>query len=142
MDESSPARLYALLVGAVLVIAGIIGFFYSSDFGSPGETDKVLGILSVNGWHNVVHIATGALGLLMAGYAARTYALGIGVVYLIVAAWGFIIGSGDSILGFIPINTEDSVLHLALGVLGVAAGLATPATVTTTAAPGTPTAAT
>jgi hypothetical protein len=126
MEPASPARLYATVVGAVLVIAGIVGFFYSASFGSPGEVDDVFGILSVNAWHNVVHIVTGALGLLLAGYAAREYALGLGIVYLVVAVWGFIIGSGDSILGFIPINTEDNFLHLILGVLGVAAALATP----------------
>jgi hypothetical protein len=126
MEGASPARLYATIVGAVLVIAGIIGFFYSASFGSPGEVDDVLGILSVNAWHNIVHILTGALGLLLAGYAAREYALGLGIVYLVVAVWGFIIGSGDSILGFIPVNTEDNFLHLILGVLGVGAALATP----------------
>jgi uncharacterized protein DUF4383 len=126
MEAASPARLYATLVGAVLVIAGIIGFFYSASFGSPGEVDDVFGILSVNAWHNIVHILTGALGLLLAGYAAREYALGLGIVYLVVAAWGFIIGSGDSILGFIPVNTEDNFLHLILGVLGVLAAVATP----------------
>jgi hypothetical protein len=126
-DTTTPARLYAGLVGAVLVIAGIIGFFYSSSFGSPGEVDDVFGILGVNAWHNLVHIATGALGLLAysaGSRASRTYALGIGVVYIIVAIWGFAIGDGDSILGFIPVNTEDSVLHVVLGVVGIAAGLA------------------
>ena len=127
MEASSPARLYATVVGAVLTIAGIIGFFYSSSFGSPGEVDDVFGILSVNGWHNVVHLATGALGLLAAGYAARTYALGLGLVYVVVALWGFIIGSGDSILGIVPVNTEDNFLHLILGLTGLAAGAATPA---------------
>ena len=70
MEHSSPARLYAGLVGATLVVAGIIGFFYSSDFGSPGDVDAVFGILDVNGWHNVVHILTGALGLLAFGAKA------------------------------------------------------------------------
>ena len=126
MEGASPARLYATVVGAVLVVAGIIGFFYSASFGSPGEVDDVFGILSVNAWHNIVHILTGALGLLLAGYAAREYALGLGVVYLVVSVWGFVIGSGDSILGFIPVNTEDNFLHLVLGLLGIAAGLATP----------------
>ncbi len=128
MEGASPARLYATVVGAILVIAGIIGFFYSASFGSPGEVDDVFGILSVNAWHNIVHILTGALGLLLAGYAAREYALGLGLVYLVVAVWGFVIGSGDSILGFIPVNTEDNFLHLVLGLLGIAAGLATPRT--------------
>jgi hypothetical protein len=137
MEGSSPARLYATLVGGTLVIAGIIGFFYSSDFGGPGNVDDVFGILSVNGWHNVVHIVTGGLGLLAAGYAARQYALGLGAVYLVIAAWGFIIGSGDNILGFIPVNTEDNFLHLILGVLGLAAGLTTPAVARTRTAAAT-----
>jgi hypothetical protein len=117
------------------VVAGIIGFFYSSSFGSPGDVDAVFGILDVNAWHNIVHLVTGALGLLALGYAARTYALGLGLVYIVVAIWGFIIGSHESILGFIPINTEDNVLHLALGVLGLAAGAATPAEAVSTRAP-------
>jgi hypothetical protein len=136
MEETSPARLYCLLVGGVLVIAGIIGFFYSASFDTgatdvASNTDDVFGILGVNGWHNIVHIATGALGLLAAaaGYHyARQYAYGLGVVYIAIAIWGFAIGSGESILGFIPINTEDNFLHLLIGVAGVGAGLATPAT--------------
>ena len=136
MQERSPAQLYALIFGVVLVAAGIIGFFYSSAFGSPGEVDAVLGILDVNAWHNIVHIATGALGLLAysGGYEyARKYAYGLGAVYIVVAVWGFIIGSHESILGFIPVNTEDNFLHLILGVLGVGAAFATPVEGTRTA---------
>ncbi len=106
MEASSPAKLYATLVGTVLTIAGIIGFFYSGNFGSPGAVEKVFGILAVNGWHNVVHLATGLLGLAAAGYAARQYALGLGLVYIAVAIWGFIIGSGDAILSIVPALRE------------------------------------
>jgi hypothetical protein len=137
MEGASPARLYATLVGGTLVIAGIIGFFYSSSFGGPGAVDDVFGILAVNGWHNVVHIVTGGLGLIAAGYAARQYALGLGVVYLAIAIWGFIIGDGHSLLGFIPVNTEDNFLHLILGLLGIAAGMSTPATARGRTAPAT-----
>jgi hypothetical protein len=126
MANASPARLYATLVGAGLVILGIVGFFYSASFGSPGEVDEALGIFDVNAWHNIIHIFTGAIGLLVAGYAARQYAMGFGVVYVGIAIWGFIIGSGHSILGFIPVNTADNLLHLIIGVLGVAAALGTP----------------
>jgi uncharacterized protein DUF4383 len=125
--KRSPAQIYALGFGAILTIAGIIGFFYSSDFGSPGKVDDIFGIFAVNGWHNVLHLATGLLGLAAAGYAARTYALAIGLLYLVLALWGFIIGSGDSILGFIPIDTADNFLHLIVGVVGLAAGAASPA---------------
>jgi len=127
MEASSPAKLYATLVGTVLTIAGIIGFFYSGSFGSPGAVEKVFGILAVNGWHNVVHLATGLLGLAAAGYAARQYALGLGLVYIAVAIWGFIIGSGDAILSIVPVNTPDNILHLIIGLTGLAAGAATPA---------------
>jgi hypothetical protein len=122
--DSTPASLYAGLIGAVLLVAGLIGFFYSASFGAPGNTDAVLGILEVNAWHNLVHILSGVLGLAAFASgprASRTYALVFGIVYLIVAIWGFIIGSHESILGFLPVNTEDSILHLILGVLGIGA---------------------
>jgi hypothetical protein len=126
-QSRTPAQLYALVVGATLVVAGIIGFFYNSTFTSDKSVhDDVFGILAVNGWHNVVHIVTGALGLLAFGYAARAYAGGLGVVYIIVAIWGFIIGSGDSILSIVPVNTADNVLHLLIGIAGIAAFVATP----------------
>jgi hypothetical protein len=137
MREPSPARLYAVLVGATLVVAGIIGFFYNSTFTSDESVhDAVFGILDVNGWHNVVHIATGAVGLAAFGAgaaASRTYALVFGVIYLVVAVWGFAIGSGESILSIIPVNTEDSVLHLVLGLTGVAAAAASATTDTAAA---------
>jgi hypothetical protein len=127
--SATPASLYAGLIGSVLVIAGVIGFFYSASFGSPGSVDAVFGVLDVNAWHNIVHILTGAVGVLafVSGpRAARMYALVFGAIYIVVALWGFIIGGGESILGFIPINDEDNVLHTVLGLLGVGAGIASP----------------
>jgi len=131
MDERSPAQVYALVIGLTLVVAGIAGFFYSASFstGDGTERDAVLGILDVNGWHNIVHIASGAVGLLLVGShrGSRTYALGLGVAYLLVTLLGFIAGDGDEILNLIPVNTEDNLLHLLIGLAGVAAGLTTPA---------------
>ena len=131
MNQRSPAQLYALIFGLVLVAAGIMGFFYDSTFesGDDASRDAVLGILDVNGWHNVVHIASGVLGLAVAGsYAnARLYALGFGGVYILVAVLGFIYGNGDEIFDIIPVNTEDNVLHALIGVAGIGAGFATPA---------------
>src|SRR3712207_9285870 len=53
--------------------------------------------------------------------ALPIYALGLGAVYLVVAALGFIAGDGDEIFNLIPVNTEDNVLHLLIGVAGVGA---------------------
>jgi hypothetical protein len=127
-----PAQVFALVIGATLTVAGIVGFFYSASFGTGDgtERDAVLGILDVNGWHNVVHLGSGALGLLVAGSygGSRAYALGIGVVYLAVALLGFLAGDGEEIFNLIPVNTEDNFLHLLIGIAGVGAGVATPAT--------------
>ncbi|MEA2479552.1 MAG: hypothetical protein QOJ07_1474 [Thermoleophilaceae bacterium] len=132
------------MFGVALTLAGILGFFYSADFSTgaatrdPANRDAVLGILDVNGWHNVVHLLTGAIGLALAGawFGSRVYAFGLGVVYLLVAGIGFALGSGDSIIGLIPINTEDNVLHIAIAVLGLMAGFATPSAPRPTMAPG------
>ncbi len=146
MEESSPARLYCLLVGAVLVVAGILGFFYEASFavGDDVVADKVFDILAVNGWHNLVHLAIGALLLLAAGSAARSAAMGVGVLYIVLCILGFI-ATGDGGIGFVaengtlidlvPVNDEDNVLHLILGITGVVAALATRPTAT--AAPAT-----
>src|SRR3954471_1515642 len=124
----SPAQTWAKLIGATLVVAGIVGFFYSAAFGSPGEVDAVLGILDVNGWHNLVHIASGVLGLMLArSYSsARFYCLLLAAVYTVVAIWGFIVGDCGAILGFLPVNTEDNVLHTIIALVSLVVGLATP----------------
>jgi hypothetical protein len=135
MEASSPARLYCLLVGGVLVIAGIIGFFYEASFASGDSirTEDVFGVLSVNGWHNVVHIAIGALLLVAAGSAARGAALFVGVLYIALCVLGFIatshggigfVAENDTLIKLVPVNNEDNVLHLILGITGVIAYLA------------------
>jgi hypothetical protein len=136
MEESSPARLYCLLVGAVLVVAGIIGFFYEASFatGDSIRSDDVFGVLAVNGWHDLVHIAIGAVLLLAAGSAARGAALWVGLLYIVLCVLGFIatsnngigfVAENDTLLKLVPVNNEDNVLHLILGITGVIAAFAT-----------------
>ena len=128
----SPAQVFALVIGATLTVAGIVGFFYNASFGTGDGTsrDAVLGILDVNGWHNQVHLASGAIGLLVAGSygGSRAYAIGIGAIYLVVALLGFLAGNGGEIFNLIPVNSEDNFLHVLIGIAGVGGGLATPGT--------------
>lgn len=128
--KRSPAQTFALVIGATLTVAGIVGFLYSSSFGKPGHTDAVLGVLDVNGWHNLFHLLSGLLGLALAGSypGARRYAIGLGGLYALIALWGIVLGSGESILGIIPVNHEDNVLHALIAVAGLAAGLGTSST--------------
>jgi hypothetical protein len=126
MEAPSPARLYAAATGALLLVVGIVGFFYSASFGGPGDVEAALGVLRVNAWLNLLQIVTGALGLLLAGYASRGYALAVGLLYTALAIWGFAIDGGAAILGFLPASGGDDTFHLVIGLLGLAAAAGTP----------------
>jgi hypothetical protein len=121
----TPAQMYALVFGATLLLVGILGFFADSSFGNLGsdvQGDDFI-VFEVNGWHNVVHIASGLLGLALMGSAsgARAYALGFGVVYLLVTIWGIV--DGNDVVGLLPVNTADNILHIAIAATGILAGL-------------------
>lgn len=109
MEPPSPARLYATVVGAVLVVLGILGFFYTASFGALDSYEEALGGLEVNGWLNLFYVALGALGLLAASAAARPYALAAGVLFTLLAIVGW--GTG--------------ALNLVVGLLGLAAAAGT-----------------
>jgi uncharacterized membrane protein YphA (DoxX/SURF4 family) len=126
MEAASPTRLYATVVGALLVVLGIVGFFYSASFGSPGTVEAALSVFRVNAWLNVVCVVAGSLGLLLSGYASRPYALVLGFLFTVLGIWGFAIGSGEAVLGFLPADGGNDALHLALGLLGLAAAAGTP----------------
>jgi Domain of unknown function (DUF4383) len=85
VEAASPARLYATAAGAGLMIFGVVGFFFDSSFAAPGSLRDAVGLLSVNGWANCFHLLTGALGLLLAGFAPRRYALWLSAAYLAIA---------------------------------------------------------
>ena len=108
-------------------IAGIVGFFYSASFGGPGKVDDVFGVLAVNAWHNVLHILTGAIGLLVAGYAARQYALWLGVLYLASSPSGASSSAAATRSSASSRSTPATTSSTwCWGLLGVAAALATP----------------
>ncbi len=109
MEPPSPARLYTAVIGALLVVLGIVGFFYDASFGSLDSYEEALGALQVNGWLNLFYIATGAIGVLVAGASSRGYALTVGFLYTALAIVGW--GSGW--------------LFLAIGVLGLATAIGT-----------------
>ena len=122
--DRSPAQTWARLIGWVLLLAGIVGFFYSASFGSPGEVDAVFGILDVNGFHNLVHVLSGLLGIAAARSfgSARAYCLLLAATYAIVTIWGLVVGDGGEILSIVPVNTEDNVLHAAIALVSLIVG--------------------
>ncbi|HWI07764.1 MAG TPA: DUF4383 domain-containing protein [Solirubrobacteraceae bacterium] len=124
-DRYTPAQIYSLVFGATLLLVGILGFIAEASFNTGADVDgSNLIVFEVNGWHNLVHIASGLLGLALWRNAAsaRSFALGFGAVYLVVTIWGFV--DGNDVLGLIPVNAADNVLHLLIALAGIAAGLA------------------
>jgi hypothetical protein len=120
----TPAQWYCLLGGASLLLAGILGFFADASFDTGNGVDggSLLGF-EVNAIHNLIHLASGLL-LLAASRTrplARTVAIGFGAVYGLVAVIGLV--DGSDVLGLIPINSADNVLHVALALLGIVTGL-------------------
>jgi hypothetical protein len=110
MEAPSPARLFAAAAGALLLVLGVLGFFYDASFGPIDRYEEALSAIQVNGWLNLFYAATGAIGLLVAGVASRAYSLSVGVLYTLVAIVGW--GTG--------------ALDLVVGLLGLAAAAGTP----------------
>ena len=116
-QPTAPAQYYAAIVGVLLVAAGSVGFAVDSAFDTGADVmgQKLLG-LEVNGWHNLVHLATGLL--LLAGCGSRSSARAVcrifGISYLVVTVAG--IAGGNDAFGLIPINPPDDVLHALLAV--------------------------
>ena len=119
----TPAQWYCLLAGISLLLAGILGFFVNSAFNTGGNIDgDNLILFEVNGIHNLVHLASGAV-LLAASpkrASAKTVAIAFGAVYGIVTIIGLI--DGQTVLGLLPVNAADNVLHIALSALGLITG--------------------
>jgi hypothetical protein len=125
----SAAQWFCLVIGGTLVLLGLLGFLAESTFdtsagGDPGALDgeKFL-LFEVNGWHNVVHAASGLFLLAFAGKhrTARAAALAFGGIYAVVTIIGLV--DGHDVLGLIPINPADNVLHILLTVAAFAAAL-------------------
>ena len=119
------AQTFCLVFGATLLAVGILGFIFGGsnfDTGAGVQGDEFI-VFEVNGWHNIVHIASGLLLLLAApkGPLAATVATAFGAVYAIVTVWGFV--DGNDVLGLIPVNTADNLLHVALTVAALFVGL-------------------
>ncbi|GAA2442789.1 DUF4383 domain-containing protein [Streptomyces glaucus] len=126
----SPVQQAALLVGAVFLLVGILGFipgittdYDTMKFASHDSDAKLLGVFQVSILHNLVHLAFGVAGLAMARAAAtaRTYLLAGGAVYLVLWLYGLIVGH-DSAANFVPLNTADDWLHFVLGIGMIALG--------------------
>jgi len=121
----------ALAVGAVFLLVGILGFipgittnYDTMSFASHESGALLLGIFNVSILHNIVHLLFGVAGIAMARTftGARNYLIGGGVIYLLLFIYGMVIDH-QSAANFVPVNTADNWLHLALAIGMIALGV-------------------
>ncbi|MFF8643167.1 DUF4383 domain-containing protein [Streptomyces sp. NPDC015345] len=127
----TPVQQAALLVGAVFLLVGVLGFipgittdYDTMKFASHDSGAKLLGVFQISVLHNLVHLAFGAAGVAMARSAAgaRTFLLVGGAVYLVLWLYGLIIDHHSS-ANFVPLNDADDWLHFVLGLGMIALGV-------------------
>ncbi len=132
MRDRSTVQSAALLVGIVFLAVGILGFvpgitthYGDLSFAGHDSGAKLLGIFQTSILQNIIHLLFGLAGIAMARSweGARTYLIGGGVIYLVLFVYG-LFAHGNTSANFVPFNSADNVLHVALGVGMVALGFA------------------
>ncbi len=121
------ARMFALVSGVVYLLVGLLGFFINggtSLAATPADAPRLLGLFPVNVLHNLVHLAFGLWGVVASRSfgGAKSYLYGAGVIYLVLAALGYIAPEG---FGLVPLGGNDIGLHLFLGLGLLLSGMVT-----------------
>jgi F0F1-type ATP synthase membrane subunit a len=123
--DRTPAQTWALAIGVVYLLVGIVGFAvtgFGNFFGHTYGNDLL--IFSLNPAHNIVHLLLGAVWI----WASRTYDTAktvntvFGVVLLVVFVLGLL-----GVLKFLAIKDAgdpDNYLHLLTGAASVFFGTA------------------
>jgi len=126
LGELGLARAYAALIGLILVVVGVVGFFDNPLVGDPATNP----LLVTGTVHDMVHLATGFLALYIAfalvGRAQADAVTGFGILYLVIVALTLLSPNLFGILGPSPgynVSVMGHVLHLAVGVVSVAVGI-------------------
>ena len=128
----APVQVAAMLVGATFLLVGVLGFvpgittdYDEMTFAGHESGAQLLGVFQVSVLHNIVHLLFGVAGLVLARSAreAFSFLVGGGVVYLVLWAYGLAVDH-ESGANFVPLDSADNWLHLALGVGMLGVGLA------------------
>ncbi len=116
----TPNRILAFVLGIVLTLVGILGFFVTSSM----TVGNLLGF-DVDVVHNLVHLLSGIVGLVavFTGWSRRFNQI-FGIVYLLVALAGLIpaLYFSGRLLGLMHVNAADNVLHWVIALAAIIVG--------------------
>jgi hypothetical protein len=128
----APMQKAAAAVGAVFLVAGVAGFipgvtahFEEMMFAGHESGAMLLGLFQVSVLHNIVHLAFGIAGLVLARNwsSAKGFLIVGGALYGVVWLYGLMVDSKSNGANFLPFNSPDNVLHFALAVGMLALGI-------------------
>ena len=116
------AKTVCKILGLIFVIVGVAGFVAPTLLGAH-----------LNPAHNAVHLVSGAIALYLgfsgSASAARGFCLVFGLVYLLLGACGWFLGTGAEHMLNIPnanpllmLGKMDHIIHVLLGVIFLAGG--------------------
>lgn len=134
-------RYFALILGIVYVLVGILGFIPGITQATPADAlpltinnsyGYLFGLFPVNLLHNLVHLVLGVWGIIAYGrYTnARLYARALTIIFAILAIMGLIPGL-NTIFGLVPLFSHDIWLHALTALVSAYFGFVAPAEVTT-----------
>jgi Domain of unknown function (DUF4383) len=124
MQDRTLAQTLSMVFGIAFLGAGILGFipgittnYDELKFAGNESAAELLGIFQVSILHNIVHLLFGVAGLAFARTVegAKTYLLGSGIIYVVLFLYGVLVSSGSD-ANFVPANSADDLLHLALAI--------------------------
>ncbi len=99
-----PTDIFALLIGAFLLIEGFWGL----------TSDVVFGVLTTNRTHAIIHIVLGG------------FCIFLGALLLAVGALRFVPGAADLIVQLLNVNPAVAVLNIAVGAVALLLAFAGP----------------
>ena len=101
-------QTWAKVIGVILLLVGIFGFFLKG---------LMLNVFEVNELHNILHLVSGAI-FAWAGFSLRAPASKVnqwlGGIYILLGLIGFF-----ALQELLALNSADNVLHLVIGVASV-----------------------
>jgi ABC-type transport system involved in multi-copper enzyme maturation permease subunit len=121
----APYQVLALVIGAVYLLIGIVGFFVTGFDGfAEHDHDQTLLGFAINPLHNIVHLLVGLLGVTMwsTPSRARTFGWILAIGYGAAFIYGlFAVNNPD--INFLNINAADNWLHILSALAGLAIAL-------------------
>ena len=106
-------KTFALILGVVLLLVGILGFISNPLVGDPATS-----FFGTNNYQNILHLLAGVIGIYVGTKGKGPgYNMSIGWIGLVLGVLGFIGPVADLFASLLNINQAITVLHLAIGVV-------------------------